>query len=115
MRNKKLIRIIAIVLAVLLAGGVVFGALFSALAEQPTVVGNPERHQYELTMEYLAEEQALHVSQRLVYYNGTGKRLDAVVFYAVGNMFRRESTLMYEPKDLEKVLISVFRARGKFI
>lgn len=112
MRNKKLIRIIAIVLAVLLAGGVVFGALFSALAEQPTVVGNPERHQYELTMEYLAEEQALHVSQRLVYYNGTGKRLDAVVFYAVGNMFRRESTLMYEPKDLEKVFFAGYAPAG---
>lgn len=112
MRNKKLIRIIAIVLAVLLAGGVVFGALFSALAEQQTVVGNPERHQCELTMEYLAEEQALHVSQRLVYYNGTGRRLDAVLFYAAGNMFRRESALMYGDKDLEKVFFAGYAPAG---
>lgn len=112
MRNKKLIRIIAIVLAVLLAGGVVFGALFSALAEQPTAVGNPERHQCELTMEYLPEEQALHVLQRLVYYNGTSKWLDAVVFYAAGNMFRRESALMYDSKNLEKVFYAGYTPAG---
>ena len=70
MKNKKLIRIIAIVLAVLLVGGVVFSALFSALAEQPAAAGNPRRHQYELTMEYLENEQALHITQRLVYCNG---------------------------------------------
>ena len=61
MNNKRLIRIIAIVLAVLLVGGVVVGALMSALAE-----GTPEagvRNQVTLTMEYLEDEQALAVGQ----------------------------------------------------
>ena len=106
MHNKKLIRIIAIVLVVLLVGGVVVGALFSALAEQPTGVGADRRHQCELTMEYLVEEQALHISQRLVYYNDSEHRLDSVVFYAAGNMFRRESALMYGDKDLDKVFFA---------
>lgn len=112
MRNKKLIRIIAIVLAVLLAGGVVFGALFSSLAEEKTGVGNAGRHQCELTMEYLADEQALHITQRLVYCNGTNRRLTEVVFYAAGNMFRRQSALMYEPEDLERVFFAGYTPAG---
>ena len=112
MPKKKLIRIIAIVLAVLLAGGVVFGALFSALAEQPTEVGASGRHQYDLTMEYMADEQALHITQRLVYCNGSGRRLDAVVFYAAGNLFRRESTLMYDGDALEKVFFAGYAPAG---
>ena len=52
MRNKKLVRILAIALAVLLAGGVVFSALISALAEEQTEVASA-RNRCELTMEYL--------------------------------------------------------------
>ncbi len=112
MQNKKLIRIIAIVLAVLLVGGVVFSALFSSLAEEKTGVGNVGRHQCELTMEYLADEQALHITQRLVYCNGAERRLTEVVFYAAGNMFRRESALMYEPDDLERVFFAGYTPAG---
>ena len=99
-------------LAVLLVGGVVFSALFSALAEQPAPAGNPGRHQCELTMEYLEDEQALHITQRLVYCNGTGKRLTGVVFYAVGNMFRRESALMYAGDDLTRVFFAGYTPAG---
>ena len=112
MRNKKLIRIIAIVLAVLLAGGVVFGALFSSLAEQQTAVGNAGRHQCELTMEYLADEQALHITQRLVYCNHSGRRLTEVVFYAAGNLFRRENAQMYGADDLERVFFAGYTPAG---
>ena len=112
MHNKKLIRIIAIVLAVLLAGGVVFGALFSSLAEEQTRVGNAGRHQCELTMEYLAGEQALQITQRLVYCNGTGRRLTEVVFYAAGNLFRREDAQMYGADDLERVFFAGYTPAG---
>ena len=112
MRNKKLIRTIAIVLAVLLVGGVVVGALFSALAEQPTETGTSGRHQCELKMEYLDGQQALHITQRLDYFNGGSRRLDAVVFYAAGNMFRRESALMYAPDDLQAVFFSGYAPAG---
>ena len=112
MRNKKLIQIIAIVLAVLLVGGVIVGALFSALAEQPTETGTSGRHQCELKMEYLDGQQALHITQRLDYFNGGSRRLDAVVFYAAGNMFRRESALMYAPDDLQAVFFSGYAPAG---
>ena len=63
-------------------------------------------------MEYLADEQALHITQRLVYFNGTGRRLEAVVFYAAGNMFRRESALMYESDDLDRVFFAGYTPAG---
>lgn len=112
MRNKKLIRVLAIVLAILLAGGVVVGALVSALAEEPTEVGTPERDQYVVLMEYMPDEQALHITQRLIYTNPSDGPLDAVVFYAAGNMFRRESALMYDSEDLETVFFAGYAPAG---
>ncbi len=109
-RNKKLIRVIAIILAVLLAGGVVFGALFSALSEEAQPP--QERSRVELTMEYLNDEQALRITQRLIYFNATGKRLEGVVFYAAGNMFRRQSALMYESDDLDAVFPNGYAPAG---
>lgn len=112
MRNKKLIRVLAIVLVVLLAGGVVVGALISALSEEQTAVGIGSRSQCALTMEYLADEQALHITQRLIYTNPSDGRLDAVLFYAAGNMFRRESALMYDADDLETVFFAGYAPAG---
>lgn len=112
MHNKKLIRIIAVVLAALLVGGVVFGALFSALSEEQTKVETVQRNRHEITMEFLEDEQALHIRQRLIYVNPAEKRLDAVLFYAAGNMFRRQSALMYEADDLEAVFFEGFAPAG---
>lgn len=106
-QNKKLVRVIAIVLAVLLAGSVVVGALFAAMAEEA-----PARNQCELTMTYMEERQALHVEQRLLYYNRAGVPLDRVVFYAAPNMLRRESALMYENDDLERVFFAGYAPGG---
>lgn len=112
MRNKKLIRFLAILLAVLLVGGVVFSAVVSALAEEPTPVGVAPRSQYALSMEYMPDEQALHITQRLIYTNPADHPLEAVVFYAAGNMFRRESALMYENDDLEAVFFAGYAPAG---
>ena len=107
MKNKKrVIQVIAIVLALLLAGGVIFGALMSAFAEELP------RDRYEITMEYLQDEQALRITQRLIYTNRLEKPLRSVVFYAAGNMFRRESALMYENDDLEKVFFAGYAPAG---
>ena len=105
-RNRKWIRIIAIALAILLAGGVVVGALVSALAEEQP------RDKYEITAEYLADEQALRVSQRLTYTNRSPDALDGVLFYAAGNMLRRQSALMYEDGDLAAVFPSGYVPGG---
>ena len=112
MRNKRIIRIVAIVLAVLLAGGVVVGALVSALGEEQTEVGLLKRDRYAISMEYLADEQALHITQRLIYVNPSDEPLNAVVFYAAGNLFRRESALMYDNDDLERVFFEGYAPAG---
>lgn len=93
-KQKRLVRIIAIVLAVLLAGGAIISAVITLAYAEEAVL--PERNQYSLTMEYLGEEQALRVSQRLVYLNDSGIHLDRVVFYAPANLFRRQSALFYD-------------------
>lgn len=93
-KQQRLVRVIAIALALLLAGSAIVSAVISiAYAEEAEPV---ERNQYGITMEYLGEEQALRVSQRLVYLNDSGIHLDRVVFYAPGNLFRRQSALMYD-------------------
>ena len=99
--DRRVVRIIALILALLLVGGVIVGALFAAMAEAPQEY---ERDRYTLSMEYLEEEQALHVTQRLFYVNRTGRRLDRVIFYAAPNMLRRQSALIYEADVLERVL-----------
>ena len=106
-RNKRLIRILAVALAALLAGGVVFSALYSTLAEEAA-----QRDRYEISMEYMQEEQALRIGQRLLYVNRSADRLDRVCFYAAGNVFRRESALFYESDDLEKVFYAGYAPGG---
>ena len=101
----------AIVLAVLLAGGVVFSALFSALSEE-ALPRRDARNSCELTMEYLEDEQALHITQRLTYINPSEDPLNAVVFYAAGNMFRREGALMYGAAELEPVFFAGYAPAG---
>lgn len=96
-KQKRLVRTVAVVLAVLLVFSAVISAVISiAYAEEAPV------NQCELTMEYLNEEQALRMSQRLVYSNTSGRKLDRVVFYAPANMFRRQSALFYEEETLGK-------------
>ena len=89
--QQKLICINAIVLCIAVS------ALGSAYAEDHSA-----RNEYSFTVEYLEEEQALRMSQRLVYTNVTGGYLDRVLFYVPANMFRRESALMYGPETLAK-------------
>lgn len=107
-RRQQLIRLLAIVLVVLLIGSTVLSVLVSAFAEE----SSPVRDSYELNIEYMEDEQALHITQRLVYHNRTNDSLDRVVFYAAGNMFRRESALMYENDVLETVFPDGYAPAG---
>lgn len=101
-KQQNMVRLIAIILAVLLAGSAIVSALLSfAYAEDAL---QEPRNQYNITMEYLGEEQALRVTQRLVYTNESSIHLDRVVFYAPANLFRRQSALMYEAEHINAVL-----------
>lgn len=90
--------------------------LFMVLVVMIAVPGVAEtasqNHQYTMDMEYLSDEQALRISQRLVYVNHSDDTIESVLFYAAGNMFRRESALMYESGDLEKVFYAGYAPGG---
>ena len=95
--QRRLVRTIAIVLAILLAGSAVVSAIISlAYAEETAPVAN----EMTLTMEYLGEAQALRTSQRLVYTNDSNRALDRVIFYVPSNLFRRQSSLPYDGSQL---------------
>ena len=101
-KQQRLVRLVAIILAVLLGLGAIISALLSfAYAEE---AAPQARNQCEFTMEYLPEEQALRISQRLVYTNVSGGTLDRVIFYAPANLFRRQSALPYDGENLAKAL-----------
>lgn len=96
-QNKKqlIVRIVAIALAVLLAGGAIISVIMEAAGAEELP------HDREtMSIEYLENEQALRVTQRLVYTNASGVSLDRVLFYAPANMFRRMDALMYEGDEL---------------
>ena len=106
--KRRVVQVLALVLALLLAGGAVVTALFSAWAETEV----PRNDSCAMTIELYEEEQALRVTQRLVYTNRTGAPLDGVMFYLYGNMFRRESALIYESEDLDAVFPSGYAPGG---
>lgn len=97
MKRNRVVRIIAIALALLLAGSAVVSVLIAAWAEAEA----PARDRCEMAIEVCEEEQALQVTQRLVYTNRTDRALDGVLFCLYGNMLRRESALVYEADALE--------------
>jgi len=85
------------------------GICFTAIAQEAPRALNDR---YTIDMEYLSDEQALRISQRLVYVNRSKDLLEGILFYAAGNMFRRESALMYESDDLESVFFSGYAPGG---
>jgi len=91
--NRFAVRLVALILAGLLALGAIVSII---LSEHAHAEGNSAPDRYEISAEFLEDEQALRVSQRLVYVNRTGEMLDRVEFSVYGNMFRRASALMYE-------------------
>lgn len=96
-RQRQMVRIIAIVLAVLLGCSALVSAVFSiAYGEE----AQPMRNQQTLSIEYLENEQALRISQRLVYTNVSNVHLDRVVFYAPANLLRRQAAMAYAADDL---------------
>ena len=61
-KHRRLVQVLAIVLVVLLVGGVIVSALIAALAEGQTAT-TPERDRYELAIEYIDDRGALHIGQ----------------------------------------------------
>lgn len=105
--QKNVIRVIALLLALLLVGGAVSSVFIYGFAEEL-----PARDVYELTIDLYEEEQALQVSQRLVYTNRTGAPMENVMFYLCGNMLRRESALVYDADDFDALFPAGYAPGG---
>ena len=86
--KKKLTRILALILA----GALVLTTLVSIVVSAAYgEEAEPARDSYAMEIQFLEDQQALRVTQRLVFTNRTGTRLDRVMFAVYANQFRRAS------------------------
>ena len=107
-KQKQLVRLLALVLALLLVLGTVASLVFShAHAQQ-----SQPRDSYALEVEFLEQEQALQIRQRLLYTNRSDAALDRVEFSLYANMFRRLSALPYSAEALGDVLYAGYAPGG---
>jgi len=101
-KTSVLKRVLAILLIIALFATMIISIIVSAIPS-----GHDHAHaeeiadSYSFDIELLEDEQALRVTQRLVFYNDTGDRLDRVMFAVYANMFRRETTVMYETAEAQ--------------
>lgn len=107
-RRQMLIRVGAILLVLALLLGTVISAL--------PVFADPARpepkDQFEMEIQMLEAEQALHVVQRLRYHNRTGARLENVMFNLYANVYRRQETAPFEGAGLESAYPDGFAPGG---
>lgn len=101
--KKQIKRVLALIVAAALVLTMIISVMVTAHAEET------RRDEYSLDIELIESEQALRVTQRLVFVNDTGARLDRAVFALYVNMFRRASTVMYET---EKAMPAGFTPAG---
>lgn len=95
-KHEMLKRVLAILLIVALFATMIISVIVSAL---PVGYAEEAEDSYTFEIELLEDEQALRVTQRLVFYNDTGDTLDRAMFAIYANMFRRETTVMYETAE----------------
>lgn len=110
--RQKWVRLLAMILAALMVFSMVLSVLVSALAEENPEKNSAARNTNDVHIEYLEDNQALLITQRLIYHNESNHVLNNVVFNAIANMFRRESALMYESDVLESVFPHGFAPAG---
>lgn len=68
--------------------------------------------QYKIRMLLHESEQALSVSQSVLYTNRTSEALDGIMFFFPANSLRRESTLPYDNTSLEKAFPDAYSPSG---
>ena len=109
-KQRRMVRLIAIVLVALLVFSAIISAVISLAYAEEAIP--KERDRCTLTMEYLDDEQALRISQRLVYTNPSDGFLDRVIFYMPANLLRRRSALPYEGEALLQAFPSGYLPGG---
>ena len=92
--NRIWIRIVALLMAGLLILGVLFSAV-EAFAEEETA-----RERYDLAIDVLIDQQAARVTETIEYTNRTGQTLENMMFSVYMNALRRQSAVPVETDDL---------------
>lgn len=105
--KKKLTRIIAIVLALLLVLSAVSVVIFTSLAEdaQPN-------DRYDFHIEVLEQLDAVRVSQTIAFTNRTGSALTQVLFNLYANAYRRQVSAPFELESMQQAYPDGFTPGG---
>lgn len=113
------VRLVALILCLLLAGGAIVGALISVFAyaetEEPmaviTAVGSGQNNT-EITLSMEEGAQFLCAFQISAYTNTSDTSIDQILFSIGANSLRRISTIPYSISDLKEVYPSGFQVGG---
>ncbi len=98
MRNQEKTSRMTRVVALVLAGLIIFGVVASAIMSLAYAEG--ERTQYTISATMLKENQAIRCEQTTVCGNPTDGRLSQLFFSVYPNVLRRETTLPADEADL---------------
>lgn len=93
--QKKAVRLLALVLALLLVGGAIVSSVLIAFAEEETIPA-----QYQVSALQL-DSATWQIHCEITYANTTGNELTGVLFSVYANQLRRESALVAEADALE--------------
>lgn len=94
-KKETVKRVLALLVIAALVVSMIISVVISAMSTG-YAYGEEAADSYSFEMELVEDAQALRVTQRLAFYNRTGQQLDRVMLAVYANMFRRESTVMYE-------------------
>lgn len=96
-RRDRIKRILAVLLVVALIGTMIISVIVTSARGEEA-----EKDRYTLELTWFEEEQALRVTQRLIYRNRTGRTLDRVMFSLYADLFRREGLVaeVYPVQDI---------------
>ena len=104
------------IVALILAGLMIFSALFSALMSMGMfhVHAHAEtvETRYSVSAQMLPDEQILRCEQTIAYTNGTGEKLSQLFFSCYVNALRRQETLPFDGNDIAEAYPQGFAPGG---
>lgn len=110
--RSKMSRIVAFILA----GLMIFSALFSALMSMGVFHVHAHAEtvdtQYSISAQMLPDEQILRCEQTIVYTNGTDEKLSQLFFSCYLNALRRQETLPFDGNDIAEAYPQGFAPGG---
>lgn len=98
--------------AIFLVLALLLGMVISAIPAFAGPARPDPKDKFEMEIQMLEDEQALHVVQRLTYHNRTGTDLESVMFNLYANIYRRQESAPFEGANLESCYPDGFAPGG---